>query len=119
LASILSFGDAFANLLGFVQTMSAELNLLRAEVVMPIAKELASNDVIDGLRISILDLEEMFLRETAVDDPVPKMVPKSARDRANMSSKKKKTPITQKGDVLSLKKRGSYWLLQTSPLTRR
>jgi len=59
----LPLGDAFADLFGFVQTMSEEVTLLRAEVVTLKTKELASNEVIDGLRSSIQDLEEMFLRE--------------------------------------------------------
>jgi hypothetical protein len=84
--------------------MSKELNLLRAEVVTLKAKELASNDVIDGLRSSIIDLEEMFLREMAVDDPVPERVSTRAHDREKMSSKKKKTPTIQKGDVPSRQK---------------
>jgi hypothetical protein len=53
--------------------MSEKLNLLRAELVTLKANELASNDVIDGLRSSILDPEEMFMREIAVD-PVPERV---------------------------------------------
>ena len=46
----------------------------------------------------------MFLREIAVDDPVPKRASKGTRDREKMSSKKKKTSTTQKGDVLSRQK---------------
>jgi hypothetical protein len=80
--------------------MSEEVTLLRAEVVTLKAKELASNEVIDGLRSSIQDLE-MFLREIAVDDPVPERASKGTRDREKMSSRKKKTSTTQKGDVLS------------------
>jgi hypothetical protein len=57
--------------------------------------------VIDGLRSSIQDLDEMFLREIAVDDPVPERASKGTRDREKMSSKKKKTSTTQKGDVMS------------------
>jgi hypothetical protein len=58
----LPLGDGFVDLFGFVQTMSKEMTLLRAEVVTMNAKELASNEVIYGLRSSIQDLEEMFLR---------------------------------------------------------
>jgi hypothetical protein len=83
--STLPLGEAFADFFGFVQTMYEELNLLRAEIVTLKAKELASNDVIDGLRSSIFDFEEIFLREIAVDDPVPKRISKSARDREIMS----------------------------------
>jgi hypothetical protein len=46
-ASTLRLGEAFADLFGFLQTMSEELNPLLAEVVTLKAKELASNDVID------------------------------------------------------------------------
>jgi hypothetical protein len=77
-------------LFGFVQTMSEQVNLLRGEVVTLKAKELASNDVIDGLRSSILDLEEMLLHEIAVDDPFPERVSTSARELEKMSSKKNK-----------------------------
>jgi hypothetical protein len=56
--------------------MSEEVTLLRAEVVTLKAKELATNEVIDGLRSSIQYLEEMFLREIAVDDPVPERASK-------------------------------------------
>jgi hypothetical protein len=60
--------------------------------------------VIDGLRSSIQDLEEMFLSEIVVDDPVPERASKGTRDREMMSSKKKITSTTQKGDVLSRQK---------------
>jgi antirestriction protein ArdC len=59
-ANTLPFGEAFADLFGFVQTMSEELNLLCAEVITLKAKELAYNDIIDGLRYPILDLEEII-----------------------------------------------------------
>jgi hypothetical protein len=81
--------------------MSEAVTLLRAEVVALKAKELAYSEVIDGLRSSIQDLEEMFLREIAVDDPVPERASKGTHDREKMSSKEKKTSTTQKGDVLS------------------
>jgi hypothetical protein len=54
--------------------MSEEVHLLRAGVFTLKAKELASNEVIEGFRSSILDLEEIYLRETTVDDPVPERV---------------------------------------------
>jgi hypothetical protein len=103
-ACTVPLGDAFADLFGFVQTMSEEFSLLRAKVVTLKAKELSSNDVIDGLRSFILDLEEMSLCKKAVDDPVPERVSKSASDREKMSSKKKKTHTFQKGNVLSRQK---------------
>jgi hypothetical protein len=56
-ANNLPLGDAFADLFGFVQTMSEEVTLIRAEVFTLKAKELASKEVIDGLRSSIQDLE--------------------------------------------------------------
>jgi hypothetical protein len=99
--STLPLGDAFADLLGFVQTMSEEVNLLRTEVVTLKPNEFPSNEVIDGVRSSYLDLEEIFQCEIAVDDPIPERASKSACVRENKSSKEKKTPVTQKGDVLS------------------
>jgi hypothetical protein len=80
--------------------MSEEVTMLRAKVVTLKAKELAFKEVIDGLRSSIQDLEEMFLREISVDGPVPEKAYKGTRDREKMSSKKKKTSTTEKGDVL-------------------
>jgi hypothetical protein len=87
--------------LSTTQTMSEEVNLLRAAVVTLKAKEHTSNEVIDGMQSSVHDLQEMFLREVAVDDSVSERFSKSVQDPENMSSKKKETAITQQGDVLS------------------
>jgi hypothetical protein len=89
--------DPAAGLIALVNHLSSEVALLHEEVAVLKTQENASKDMIEELRSSIHDLEEMVLREMVTDDPV---VEKGAPDGEQKKKKKKLTTPIQ-GDVLS------------------
>jgi hypothetical protein len=93
-----SADDPLQGLIALVNHLSEKVYLLQEEVAALKTKETTSKDVIEGLRSSIHDLEDMFLREVAAD--TPSMEKKIVRER---ESKKNNTPL--QGDVLARQNR--------------
>ena len=92
--------DSESRLVALVNEMSAEMLVLRSEVAALKTAEMQSRELIEDLKSSVKDLEEIVLRELIEDTPKPEV--KGKMSRKKMSAK---AANTRKGDVLSRQSR--------------